>query len=110
MDLKDLNNLRFLDLEIKEYKKAMGEHCSDEYRRALGAKTAELMQKKLEAFEFIGSIQDAQTRQIIFLRFIKGMSWGQVAIKIGGSNTDEGVRKRAVRYIKSAMSARENVD
>lgn len=108
MNLQDFNNLRFLDLEIREYRKAAREQqCSEQYRQALDAKAAELMVRKQEAFDFISRIEDSQTRQIIFLRFIKGLSWGQVAVKIGGGNTDEGVRKRAVRYIRSAMSAED---
>ena len=104
MNLNDLNNLRFLDAEIKEYEKAMREPEDRAYLSEIAAKRSELMRRKLDAFRFISSIEDSQTRQIIFLRYIKGMSWGQVAIKIGGGNTDDGVRKRAIRYIRSAMS------
>ena len=111
MNLPDLNNLRHLDSEIKEYRKAMAESDgSSRYDKALDEMIKELVKKKQEAFAFISSIEDSQTRQIIFLRFIKGMTWGQVAIKVGGGNTDEGVRKRAVRYIMSAMSDRDTVD
>ena len=111
MNLNDLNNLRHLDSEIKEYRKAIAESDgSGRYDKALAEKISELMRKKQEAFDFISSIEDSQTRQIIFLRFIKGMTWGQVAIKVGGGNTDEGVRKRAVRYITSVLSDQDKVD
>lgn len=104
MNFNDLNNLRFLDAEIREYKKASKELGDCEYRNALDKKVAELIERKHAAFEFVAGIKDSQTRQIIFLRFIKGMTWGQVALKIGGGNTSDGVRKRAVRYIESDMS------
>lgn len=104
MNLDDLNNLRYLDAEIREYRKASGELEDCGYRDALDKKVAELIERKHVAFEFVAGIKDSQTRQIIFLRFIKGMTWGQVALKVGGGNTSDGVRKRAVRYIQSDMS------
>lgn len=110
MNLEDLNNLRFLDAEIREYRKASGELGDCEYKEALEVKVAELMEMKRSAFEFVAGIQDSQTRQIVFLRFIKGLTWGQVALKVGGGNTSDGVRKRAVRYIVSAQSTGGDVE
>lgn len=51
--------------------------------------------------EYILGVPDAQTRQIMFLRFVQCKSWGEIARKIGGNNTANGVRMRAIRYIDS---------
>lgn len=96
MNFNDLNNLRQLDSDIREQVRVI-----EEEKRKLDGKIAKLLRRKREALDYISKIEDPQTRQIIFLRYIKGMSWGQVAIKIGGGNTSSGVRKRAARYIQA---------
>ena len=58
--------------------------------------TAEL--KRLMAY--IAKIDDALTRQVFMLRYIEKCTWRQVAQRIGGGNTPEGVRKRHTRYLK----------
>ena len=50
--------------------------------------------------EFIDGIEDSLTRQIIFYRYEKCMTWRQVAYMTGGYNSEEGVRKIAERYLK----------
>lgn len=54
-----------------------------------------------EVEKFISGIPDSQTRRIFMLRYVDGLSWNKVADKIGGGNTDDGVRKTAERYLKS---------
>lgn len=54
---------------------------------------------KLE--KYIASIEDSQTRQIFILRFEHGLSWVQVANRMGGGNTDDGVKKICYRYLKN---------
>ena len=49
---------------------------------------------------YINSISDSITRQIFTLRFIKGFSWRQVALIIGGGNTEGSVRHVCYRYVK----------
>lgn len=49
---------------------------------------------------YIAKIDDALTRRIFELRYIEQCSWGQIAMRIGGGNTQEGVRKRHTRYLK----------
>lgn len=50
---------------------------------------------------YIANIPDSLTRQIFTLHYAEGLNWVQTAAKIGGGNTDEAVRKRVYRYIKS---------
>ncbi len=55
---------------------------------------------------YIASVEDAQMRMILSLRYVNGLSWQQVANSIGGKNTADGVRKSHDRFLKlSVLSA-----
>ena len=54
-------------------------------------------QKHLE--RYIAQIPDSLTRQIFTLRFVNGLSWLQVALGIGGNNTEASVKKVCYRYL-----------
>lgn len=56
---------------------------------------------KNEIEEFITTIEDSQIRRIVNLRFIEKLSWRQVAVKIGGRNTEDSVRMIFNRFMKS---------
>lgn len=49
---------------------------------------------------YINSIQDSQMRQILSLRYVKGLSWLQVAQQIGGGNTAKGMEMTVKRYLE----------
>lgn len=66
------------------------------------AKLAQCMYERNRLERYISNIPDSLTRQIFLMRFIKGMSWQQIAFKVGGGNTAEGVRKRVYRYLERA--------
>ena len=68
-------------------------------QRRLERRKEDLQDKRLEIDELIGEIDDSLTRQIITLRYVNGLTWGQVAAHIGGGNTADGVRKRCHRYL-----------
>lgn len=55
-------------------------------------------QSRLE--RYIAEIPDSLTRQIFQMRFVYGLTWGQIASGVGGGNTEEGVRKRVYRYLR----------
>lgn len=48
----------------------------------------------------IEAIPDSYMRQILTLRYVSGMSWLQVAMRIGGGNTADSVRKAHDRFLK----------
>jgi hypothetical protein len=50
--------------------------------------------------DFITSIEDSQMRQILTLRYVYGNEWKDVAAKIGGNNTEDGVRKSHDRFLE----------
>lgn len=51
--------------------------------------------------EWIDTIQDNRTRQIFSLRFLAGFAWADVAMIIGGKNTEEAVKAVCYRYLES---------
>ena len=48
---------------------------------------------------FVMSISDNQTRLVFRLRFLRGLSWGEVATMLGGRNSTDGVKKVCYRYL-----------
>lgn len=129
MTLKELYSLYYIQQEIKEYElkilelKEMatnitsnnsgmprGSNTTNKTEAAVAAiidytsLLEKAIQNKIEQEiiinTFILDIDDAQLRQIMYLRFIKRLSWQAVASRIGGGNTADGVRKRCNRYVR----------
>lgn len=61
-----------------------------------------LVQMKARMEDFLLSIPDADLRRAFALRYLKGMTWQEVASAIGGSVTEDNIRMRARRYIQKA--------
>ena len=59
----------------------------------------ELLETLNEVEEFIASIKDSHIRRIVNLRIVDGLSWCEVARKIGG-NTEDSVRKAFERFME----------
>ncbi|MCM1439175.1 MAG: DUF1492 domain-containing protein [Roseburia sp.] len=57
--------------------------------------------KQDEVQKFIATIANAQTRMVFRLRFLRGLTWEQVAVVLGGRNTEDGVKKICYRYLDS---------
>lgn len=60
----------------------------------------ELLETLNKVEEFIASIKDSHMRRIITLRVIDGLSWNKVADRIGGSNTEDSVKKAFYRFME----------
>lgn len=58
----------------------------------------ELLETLNQVEEFIASIKDSHIRRIVSLRVVDGLSWGEVARKIGG-NTEDSVRMTFNRFM-----------
>ena len=73
--------------------------------------TLEWMVKESEKsiVPFIGTIRDNWTRMIFRLRFLRGLSWGEVAGMFGRRTTEESVKKACYRYLEF-RAARETQD
>ena len=48
---------------------------------------------------FIQGIDDDQTRMIFRLRFLRGLTWKEVAAVVGGRNSEESVKMVCYRYL-----------
>lgn len=66
----------------------------------IGAKITQCLHERNRLERYIAETPDSLTRQIFQLRFISGLSWAQIALSVGGGNTDVGVRKRVYRYLE----------
>ena len=73
----------------------------------LYARKATLSELEMELLEtlndveiFIASIKDSHIRRIVNLRVVDGLSWSEVARKIGG-NTEDSVKKAFYRFMEN---------
>ena len=49
---------------------------------------------------FINGIEDSHIRRIVSMRYIDGMTWRQIAARIGGGNSEDAVRKTVERFLR----------
>ena len=133
MNINELNNLRYIDKEIKLLQERI-EKLETEAARVtpiltglpgkgsggdrIGAVVEQIIEEKekleaalqnrqeerRKAMRFINSIDDSQLRTIFILRFVAGKSWNEVADYIGGGNTEQSVCMRVFRYLKKRES------
>lgn len=131
MTAEELNQIYYLNKEIKMWKRELirsqsrsliggkgmdgmprGGGLSDpvadraieeeRIRQLIDGKLAEIQIQRGRIIEYIATVQDSFMRQIIYYRHIGLMSWRQVALHIGGGNTEEGVKKAHQRFIKKS--------
>lgn len=67
----------------------------------------EMAQVAQEIADYIKTIPDIQTRLIFRLRFLRCMTWDEVATTIGGRNTVSGVKKTCYRYLDAEKEKRK---
>ena len=110
-DFERLNNLRIRMSCLREKQK--NAYDGGAYKQLIEQNVTEIMdlesvilakqvwcdRERAKLARYIAEIQDSLTRDIFYYRFMDGMSWSQVAIKIGGGNTESGVRKRVYREL-----------
>ena len=61
----------------------------------------ELSKEEAKINLFISSIENDQTRMIFRLRFLRCLTWGEVAAIIGGNNSESAVKNICYRYLES---------
>ncbi len=96
---------RFMELkrEIAEERVRVESLRSDKSLRVAAEldrkiKRLEIQQARIE--KFISGIDDPLVRRAMVAKYIEGRSWSGVARKLGGNNTEEGVRKICERWIR----------
>ncbi len=68
-------------------------------RLIIEGRLKEIQIQREKIIEYINSIEDSLIRQIVFYRNVSCMSWKQVAMEIGGDNTEDGIRKTYDRFL-----------
>lgn len=65
----------------------------------------EIAREEVKVSAFITAIENDQTRMIFRLRFLRCLTWGEVAAVIGGRNTEAAVKNMCYRYLESCDEA-----
>ena len=98
-EIPEIENISFQELDdVKtelELKKKM--ICNMEL--LLITSETHLLLREKQTEQFISSINDSLTRRILRFRVIDGLKWKEVAQKIGGNNTEDGVRAIYNRFM-----------
>lgn len=69
-------------------------------RKKLQRKLEELMKKRDALEKYITTIEDSELRTIFTLRYIDGLSWRQIAARIGVAGDGSTERKKHDRFLK----------
>ena len=63
----------------------------------------ELCEQRAEVQRFLRSIADPHIKRIITYRCIEQLSWSEVATKMGGGNTEDGVKQAFWRFCRKEV-------
>lgn len=72
--------------------------------RRVAALQAKVDDQAVEVRNFIAGVQDDQMKIILSLRYIRGLTWIEVALVLGGRNTGSGVRSTVWRFFSDEPS------
>lgn len=70
----------------------------EKYRKIIDGKLAEIQVQRRKIIEYIDSIDDSFLRQIIFLRNVSCMNWGQIATEL--DSTIDCVKQKYSRHFR----------
>lgn len=76
--------------------------------RRVAALQAKVDDQAAEVRNFIAGVQDDQMKIILSLRYIRGLTWIEVALVLGGRNTGSGVRSAVWRFFADEPNDSEN--
>lgn len=65
----------------------------------IAARQIQCVHERARLERWISAIPDSFLRQIFHYRFVEGLSWRQVAFRVGGGNTSDSVRMACMRYL-----------
>lgn len=89
MTKQELKSLYWLRKEIQREKRILAE----------GRRMNELQSKYDTICAEIYAVKDSQVRIILLLRYVDGMSWRNIAARVGGGNTSDSVRMIHNRFL-----------
>lgn len=67
----------------------------------IAARQIQCIHERARLERWISEIPDSLTRQIFHCRFVEGRTWVQVALRVGGGNTEGSVKMICYRYLKA---------
>ena len=70
----------------------------------ISAKQQQCIHERNKLERWISDVPDSLLRMIFTLRFVNGLTWLQVALHIGGGNTEAGVKMMCYRYLDKINS------
>ena len=79
-----------------EYKKAM----LNARKSVLTDLENEVDETLIEVEKFISEVNDSHIRRIITFRVVDGLTWNEVASRMGGYNTEDTVKKTFYRFLE----------
>lgn len=71
-------------------------------RQKLNKRMEQLIRQRERLEAYISGIDDSMIRIILTLRYVEGLSWRQIAHRVGGGNTPDSVRKMHDRFLKGS--------
>ena len=89
MTKQELKSLYWIRKEIQREKRILAE----------GRRMNELQSKYDAICAEIYAVKDSQVRLILLLRYVDGMSWRNIAARVGGGNSGDSCRKIADRFL-----------
>ena len=66
------------------------------------------IKERMRIEEYIRSVEDYQVRLILSYRFVDLMTWQQIALALGGNNTEDSVRKMCNRFLKKELQKKSD--
>ncbi len=99
MNFPELYQLRDLKKEIDEQQRRIAKIDNDELRAMLNSNLTAYWRTYIDLEMYINNIPDSFTRRIFRLRFIDGFTWNRIAVRVGGNQTGDSVRKIVKRFL-----------
>lgn len=85
----------------KSDKTAIGAEIAD-LKRIISSKNEMCIAHYNRIMRYVASIDDSLIRQVITYRHVDMMKWRDIAQKIGGGNSEDGIRMAYKRYLEKA--------
>ncbi len=75
---------------------------ADKLREIVEKKHQRCINERNRLEQYISGIEDSLVRQIFTYRFVEGLTWSAVAVRVGGGNTANSVRMICKRFLRKS--------
>lgn len=94
---------------IKQHFKVVGTDESDDEVKELLSKRHKIVKRIKRIEKFIDDIEDSEIRMIFTYRYIRGMTWQQIACKLHTVGDGSTERKKHDRFLKVSRNSRKSM-